>query len=58
MWLGRNKRIFEDSIDSVDCLYDKIKYWVAISLFDVKDFKDVLFFDFLGDGVFCSNSVF
>ena len=41
IWLERNKRIFEDSIDNVDCLWDKIKYWVAIWLFDVKDFKVV-----------------
>ena len=52
IWFERNKRIFEDIIDNVDCLWDKIKFWVAICLFDVKDFKDVLFSDFLGVGFF------
>ena len=47
IWLERSKRIFEDSIDNVDCLWDKIKYWVAIWLFDVKGFKDALFSDFV-----------
>ena len=47
IWLERNNIIFQDSIDNVDCLQDKIKYWVVIWLFDVKEFKDVLFSDFV-----------
>ena len=44
IWLERNNCIFEDGIEeSVAAVWDKIKVWVVIWLFDVKEFKGCFF---------------
>ncbi|PON60513.1 hypothetical protein TorRG33x02_284770, partial [Trema orientale] len=43
IWLERNKRIFEGSKECSDLLWDRVRYWVAIWLHDVKDFNNLPF---------------
>ena len=54
IWGERNNRIFQDSSSSVEELWDKICFWVAIWLKNVKTFSSWSFSDLLrtlADGV-------
>lgn len=36
--VGKNIRVFEDLVGKLEPLWDRVKYWVALSVFDTKDF--------------------
>ena len=44
--LEKNNRIFEDIRGEIDSIWDKVKYWVALWVYDTKDFKE--FFCIMG----------
>ena len=39
IWLERNKRIFEEFQESVDSIWDRIRFWVEYDYFLVKTLK-------------------
>ncbi|PON57235.1 Coatomer beta subunit [Trema orientale] len=43
IWLESNRRIFEGEIDCLEALWDRIRFWVATWLYDVKDFSSFSF---------------
>ena len=49
LWLERNNRIFEDVTRELDFIWDRVKYWVALWVYDSKDFKELSFFDLCRD---------
>ena len=43
IWLERNKRIFEEQEDNLESTWNRIRLWVAIWLYNYKDFKGIPF---------------
>ena len=43
IWLERNNRIFKEKEDFLEPIWDRIRLWVAIWLYNCKDFKGVPF---------------
>lgn len=39
LWLERNSRVFEDTFEGVDFIWDMVKFWIAIWAYDSKHFK-------------------
>ena len=44
LWLERNEHIF---YDSVKFQWDKIKQWVAVWFYNIKEFKGAVFYDLI-----------
>lgn len=38
LWLEKNNRVFEDTNEGVDFIWDRVKHWVALWVYDTKDF--------------------
>ena len=56
LWLERHNRISEDQERNFDSLWDRVKSWVALWLFEVIYFKGIIFsYLFYRDWVFCCN---
>ena len=49
LWLERNSRIFEDKESSLEFIWERVKFWVALWVFETKEFKDFLFSDLIRD---------
>ncbi|XP_062094083.1 uncharacterized protein LOC133800133 [Humulus lupulus] len=49
LWLERNNRLFEDISNSVETIWDKIKFWVATWVYRNKFFEGVPFSDLIRD---------
>uniref|UniRef100_A0A803Q3Q5 Reverse transcriptase zinc-binding domain-containing protein n=1 Tax=Cannabis sativa TaxID=3483 RepID=A0A803Q3Q5_CANSA len=49
IWLERNTRIFEDSENLAEVVWDKIKFWTATLVFRTKHFEDLSFLDLSRD---------
>ena len=41
LWLERNGRRFNDVVGDEDGIWEMIKYWIAIWIFNSKEFKDL-----------------
>lgn len=49
VWIETYKWIFEDVEDSIEFVWDKMKFWVAVWLKDVSEFKSLVFYDLTRD---------
>ena len=45
IWLERIIEIFDSVEGSVEAIWERIRFWVALSVFKAIEFKDVLFLD-------------
>ena len=49
LWMEQNSKAFEDTEGTLESLWDRIKYWVTLWIFDTKDFRSLLFSDLVED---------
>lgn len=47
IWIERNNGIFKGIEREAESLWDTLKYWVIFWLFDIRDFKEILFTDLI-----------
>lgn len=57
MWLERNQRVFNDRCESVEEIWDHIKYTVALWSLTLISLKDFLFWILLGVGFLPYNGL-
>ncbi|PON86642.1 hypothetical protein TorRG33x02_175780 [Trema orientale] len=49
IWIERNKRIFDDAKEDLNSIWEKVKYLVALWVYDTRFFKDLSFSDLCRD---------
>ncbi|PON52587.1 hypothetical protein PanWU01x14_208390 [Parasponia andersonii] len=49
IWIERNKRIFDDAKEDLNSIWEKVKYLVALWVYDTRFFKDFSFSDHCRD---------